>query len=226
MLSEKEVSLWRDAFEKFGACEVPSNIFSKQFQDYIKITSRSVVNHFTIKEKSNPQFVVKGVEKDLSKSMYNTFLGESMLQFLTPLYSKIVQKNLVPTYSFFRRYNKTNSLSPHRDRPSCQYSVTIQIDASENTIWPIVFNTLNNKIISTKGGLFSPVFYQGEKVLHWRDPLEYDYSTHLFLHYVDNDDEYYSKFAFDGRSSLYENMSKKSLEKLDKLHTEMVGSPE
>ena len=221
MIDQKELSIWREAFEKYGACELPPTLFEPTFADYIRQTSKAVTKHYTGLEKGNS--VVKG--DNFAKGTYNSFLGESFLQFFAPLYSKIIGKNLIPTYSFFRTYTKSNSLSPHKDRPSCQYSATVQIDASENTVWPIKFWTKTRDIITTLNGLFSISIYKGEEILHWREPLEYDYSTHLFIHYVDGDDPKYKHLAYDCRSSCFETPSDKQDLKLNKVHKEIFGIP-
>ena len=44
---------------------------------------------------------------------------------------KETNKKLFPTYSFWRMYTKYNYLAEHDDRPSCEISVTVNIDADK-----------------------------------------------------------------------------------------------
>lgn len=47
--------------------------------------------------------------------------------------------------------------------------------------------------------LYQPIIYKGEEVDHWRDTLKKEYSTHVFLHYVDRHDPAYKEFWYDKR---------------------------
>jgi len=233
MIDPKELSIWREAFKKTGAIEI-GNIFSQQTKSYIKGSAKLLYNKFNWEENFK-NFNVKHSEKNslYCKSMYCCHLGESILSFLTPLYSKISQKKLIPTYSYFRQYRKGASLVPHVDRGSCQYSATLQIDTSKNEVWPISFYNKDRQIISSKGGIFSLAFYKGEEVLHWREPLPYEYSTHLFLHWIDGSDPIYKDFAYDCREGIFSESTKDSIEKrkiANKKHSEFIfqkqfGSP-
>jgi len=202
MNNKKNLSQWRDQFYNNGILEI-LDLLNSQFQDYLYCSSKLLVNKLDLEE-NHDGFVVKNINNNSTpKFQYGSHLSESFLQFLTPFYSEISQKNLIPTYSYFRHYNKGSVLTPHVDRPSCQYSATIQVNASENKVWPIHFFTKNKEVAGSTGGLFSIIFYKGEDILHWREPLEYDYSSHLFLHWVDRDDPKYKPYHFDGRKGLF-----------------------
>ncbi len=89
MIDPKELSIWREAFKKTGAIEI-GNIFSQQTKSYIKGSAKLLYNKFNWEENFK-NFNVKHSEKNslYCKSMYCCHLGESILSFLTPLYSKI-----------------------------------------------------------------------------------------------------------------------------------------
>ena len=201
-MNKNEVLKWRDTYNKFGVLQLGSDIFDPQLKEYIQSSSR-LINQSKITADEQNEGVVKSTNPlTSSRHMYSHFLSESILFFLTPLYSEITQKKLIPTYSIFRTYHKGNFLVPHQDRPSCQYSATIQIDASEDKPWPIEFYSLDRKIMKSKGNIFEIVFYQGENVLHWRKQLEYESSSHIFLHWVDGNDPIYKDYHYDGRKFL------------------------
>ena len=88
---------------------------------------------------------------------------------------------LYPTYSFSRFYTYNSCLKKHRDRPSCEISVTTMWE-SDGTPWPIYME--GNPIEMSPG---DAVIYLGCELDHWRDNFEGDYHIQSFLHYVDKE---------------------------------------
>ena len=73
-----------------------------------------------------------------TKSIYADPVFENLLHFIKPKIEEAYGKELVPTYSFWRTYYKTQDCPPHTDRPSCEVSVTLCIDAShKEDMWTI-----------------------------------------------------------------------------------------
>lgn len=138
-------------------------------------------------------------------SKYALLPSEVLMHYFCEPYGKIIKKNLVPTYSYTRLYMKGSPLLTHVDRPSCQYSITLNIGSNSKTPWPFYCRTtLKKDAKPTKifNNLYVPIIYNGPDVAHWRDPLEKEYSLHIFMHYVDKDDERYKPFWYDGRRYL------------------------
>ena len=71
-------------------------------------------------------------------SRYADPLIETILADKLTEISKIVGKELHPTYSYSRVYVGNNVLDAHVDRPSCEYSVTVNV-ATLGHPWPIYF---------------------------------------------------------------------------------------
>ena len=90
-------------------------------------------------------------------------------------------KKLLPTYSYWRMYTKYSNLIKHKDRPSCEISVTVNID-NDSTPWPIYMN--DNPIELNVG---DAAIYLGCELMHWREIFKGDFSCQTFLHYVDKD---------------------------------------
>ena len=199
MFTEDQVIKLRNSLNNEGYCQV-NNIFHPQLVEYLKIGSQML--EFRAKEETNDENSVVKTTNQHSLKFASSLIGDNLLIYLTPIYSQISGKNLIPTYSFFRKYSQTNILKPHIDRPSCQYSATIQIDSSKDESWPIWIESKNGKHIGCNSKMGDVVFYKGEEVLHWREELEYEYSSHLFLHWVDGDDPAYREFWWDGRERL------------------------
>ena len=117
--------------------------------------------------------------------------------------------DLHPTYYFDRFYFAGQQLKRHRDRPSCEVSVTLQISTNRKDPWPIWFEKPDGteSFVDMKNG--DAVIYKGCERTHWREPLGSKYNKfqklfkkddtyhhQIFLHYVNANGPYVS-FAFD-----------------------------
>jgi len=127
---------------------------------------------------------------------------EAMLLHIKPLIEKKTGLTLFPTYSYYRVYRNKDVLKPHKDRPSCEISVTVcfnySYDDSEYT-WPIIMD--GNKIDMRPGDI---VIYRGVELEHSReefDPPRDDWHVQAFFHYVDANGPY-SEYIFDKRDSV------------------------
>tara|TARA_Y100000114_G_C11757212_1_gene327551 strand:- start:314 stop:862 length:549 start_codon:yes stop_codon:yes gene_type:complete len=115
---------------------------------------------------------------------YGDPLMDSLMLAKHNLMVKHTGKDLFPTYSFWRMYTKFAVLKKHKDRPSCEISVTVHI-GSDNTPWPIY---MDGKPMDTKPG--DAVIYLGCELEHWRDEFKGDWAAQTFLHYVDANGKY------------------------------------
>lgn len=200
MFTEDQVIKLRDSLNNEGYCQV-NNIFHSQLINYLKIGSSML--EFEINEDPLVEDKFFGENNNSSPlSKYASVIGENLLIYLTPIYSQISGKNLIPTYSYYRKYFQNNILEKHSDRPSCQYSATIQIDSSKDESWPIWIKDKNNQDIECNSKIGDIIYYKGTEVLHWRKELKYEHSSHLFFHWVDGDDPSYKEFWWDGRERL------------------------
>jgi hypothetical protein len=138
-------------------------------------------NNFDIAQNSNG---------DTSK--YSDPLMESLLICKISKVEEESNLKLLPTYSFWRMYTKFADLKPHKDRPSCECSVTVQI-ASDGTKWPIYID--GEEIILEDG---DAALYWGTEVEHSRKEFLGDYQSQVFLHYVDADGPF-KEYVFDKR---------------------------
>ena len=196
MLTENQVIQLRESLNNKGYCQV-NNSFHPQLKEYLQIGS-----YLLEKQSMEESLQVIKAPSNKSKSSSNTLLGETLLIYFTQLYSQISGKNLIPTYSFYRKYYKGNNLLEHKDRPSCQYSATIQINSSTNKSWYFFLEDKEGKEVKCEAKVGDIIFYKGMEVPHWREELEYEHSSHFFLHWVDKDDPKYKPYWFDGREGL------------------------
>lgn len=184
----------RQKFELNGGyAEVPEMVSDDILRILKSINTMIDVNEYLTKEKG--EFI-----KD-AKGKHGLQISELLLLYFQSHFSAIVGKNLVPTYSFTRTYMKGSDLKRHSDRPACQYSMTLNIGGSSDDPWPFFCKSKIKDVPTSKiiNSMYVPIIYMGMKVSHWREALEKDHSTHIFLHYVDGDDPEYKQYWYDKR---------------------------
>jgi hypothetical protein len=140
-----------------------------------------------------------------------------MLYFLwglTPTISRIVGKELLPTYDYLRIYREGDICRVHSDRYSCEHSLSLTLDYSDGETWDLEMEKARTEPSSRVEADFGAgahasltmnvgdaVLYQGVHHRHGRvTPNRNAWSAHLFLHWVDRDGPYRDE-AFDRRSS-------------------------
>ena len=123
---------------------------------------------------------------------------------LTPAVAALAGCELLPTYAYFRLYQKDDLLRVHRDRPACEHSLSLTLGTSDGHPW--AFNIGQKEaaadadyvrefgqdpfstIVMVPG---DAVLYRGIRRWHGRvTPNPNKWSAHLFLHWVDRAGEY------------------------------------
>jgi hypothetical protein len=110
---------------------------------------------------------------------------------------------LKETYPFARKYTRDADLARHKDRPSCEISMTTCLDykTDNKKPWEICLDAKSMVQCSLDVG--DILIYRGFEIPHWREKLEGDYSYHMFLHYYDMDGELESIIDYDGRKNAH-----------------------
>ena len=134
-----------------------------------------------------------------SVSRYNHPKFKQLHYAIKNIVEQVIHEKLYPTYYYDRFYFKGQELVKHKDRESCEISVSMHISSNANYDWPISFELENGEVhdLITKPG--DAVLYKGMELTHWREPLEGDKNTYyhqIFFHYVRRDG-YYVQHAFD-----------------------------
>jgi hypothetical protein len=112
-------------------------------------------------------------------SISNVAETDALLLELRPKIEAISGCRLVPTYSYARLYFYGDTLVRHRDRGSCEVSVSIHLgrDGGEGSLsFPP-----NNKVMMEEG---DGAVYLGIETEHWRDRFTGNTMGQIFLHYV------------------------------------------
>jgi len=105
-------------------------------------------------------------------------LMESLMINKLDLMQKETGLELLFTYSFWRMYTMFADLKKHKDRESCEISVTVMI-GSDGTKWPIF---MDGTELNLEPG--DAAIYLGCEIEHWREEFKGDWHAQCFLHYV------------------------------------------
>jgi hypothetical protein len=105
---------------------------------------------------------------------------------------EVYGERLYPTYNFDRFYYEGSVLPKHRDRPSCEVSVSLHIGSNLEEEWPLYFD-YNGSVenFTLKPG--DAVLYNGVEIYHGRNKMpggKDNYFHNVFLHYVRKDGAY------------------------------------
>jgi len=131
-----------------------------------------------------------------SEAIHGNETFDTLLQDLLPHIEKYSGKRLYPTYSYARLYSPGDELKKHKDRPSCEISVTLTL-GFDGEVWPIFIE--GNQIDMQIG---DAVLYRGMEVEHWREPYKQGkWQAQVFLHYVDADGPH-AEWKYDKREKL------------------------
>jgi len=134
---------------------------------------------------------------------------------LTPTISRVVGRDLLPTYNYFRIYREGDICRVHSDRPSCEHSVSLTLDYSDGEVWdlqvardrtpraqPLTDDFGRDAYSSASMKVGDAVLYQGVHHRHGRiTPNPNHWSAHLFLHFVERGGPY-EEYAFDKKLSV------------------------
>lgn len=130
-----------------------------------------------------------------SNAMYNWPNALELLCESTVKISQLVEVNVIPTYSYIRIYRTGDDLKKHTDRPSCEISVTINLDGDCD--WPIYIKKANGSVESLNLTPGDAIIYLGCRAEHWRDSIPGSKYAQVFLHYVEsqglNYDHYFDR---------------------------------
>jgi hypothetical protein len=127
-------------------------------------------------------------------------LLEQLLEDLLVEIEQNTARRLFPTYSYCRVYTHGDVLNRHRDRSSCEISLSLCLGYDSDEPWPL--------LIEGSTGTFSAelepgdaLLYKGTEYFHWRDAFHGTSAVQAFLHYVDQAGPF-KEWRFDKRPNL------------------------
>lgn len=124
---------------------------------------------------------------------------DSLMKTAKPKMEYYTGLDLFPTYSYTRLYKPGNELEIHRDRPSCEISITLKLSDTGWYNWPIWMVDTPYNLNDGDG-----VIYRGCDLKHWREPCQgyEDYRMgQVFMHYVDKNGPH-SEWKYDKREHM------------------------
>tara|TARA_R110000787_G_scaffold221562_1_gene330284 strand:- start:537 stop:1130 length:594 start_codon:yes stop_codon:yes gene_type:complete len=111
-------------------------------------------------------------------SHYADLVMETLLLKCQDNLEKVLNFKLQPAYSYARIYKKGDILKRHKDRFSCELSVTLNLGGD---VWPIYLKDKKTIKVDLKPG--DMLFYRGCELEHWRNKFNGKNCTQVFLHY-------------------------------------------
>ena len=126
---------------------------------------------------------------------YASPVTEALLLECLPVAEKAFDVKLHPAFSFCRIYWTGSDMFKHKDRPSCEYSISLNI-SNDPEPWPIYFE--GEPVVLHPG---DGVLYEGCKAEHWRETFTGREQFQVFLHYINQNGPFASE-ALDGRPML------------------------
>jgi uncharacterized Rmd1/YagE family protein len=156
----------------------------------------NLYNQFKEDIKSNPELFNYDPQcpKSLAIYDYRPFL-ELLIEKISFM-SEIMGEPMFPTYCYSRLYKNDEVLEKHKDRNSCEVSVTLNLGGDKD--WDIFFTKPNGDIVSCNLKPGQAVIYLGIISEHWRNAFEGQEYGQVFLHYVKAKGEnwiyYFDKF--------------------------------
>lgn len=191
------------------SAEPPVPPGSEEYRRYGATVLRSLIDplvtvllcNYAQLQAHNGRTVVDSGQVSGSMVMYGDPVLDTLLGQLTSPMAQVVGRPLLPTYSFLRIYRRGQTLVVHKDRPSCEHSVTVHLGASSTDAWPVEYTDLLGTDHHVELSPGEAVAYRGSELAHWRDPCPVDWYIQLFLHYVDATGPH-SRLRYDGRRYL------------------------
>lgn len=160
---------------------VIKNAVSKDICDFISTEFRMMDNCINIMDPG------AGTEPGLEESfsVYSPLFIETLSLLIQPQVEKAVNKKLYPSYSYARIYRTGSSLTPHLDRRSSEYTVSITLDKDDIDWLLCVKHEDGNieRVLLDKGDM---MIYPGNKLYHWRKgKFKGKEQLQAFIQYVD-----------------------------------------
>jgi hypothetical protein len=134
-----------------------------------------------------------------SGSIYSDSVNSEYQELYRNKLEQLIGYTLYPTYNYCRVYSPKEILKRHRDRPSCEISITatLEYDTFDDEPWDLYVEP-DIKIKLYPG---DALVYKGCDIEHWREKFVGAHQTQVFMHYVDANGPY-AECKYDFRTSL------------------------
>jgi len=148
---------------------------------------------------------------------YQTPVLLTLLWGMTPRIEQLTGCSLLPTYSYFRTYQRGDLCRIHCDRPACEHSLSLTLAYADGREWALEVgrSVVPPEFRGTEKGdddfgddehvafPMQPgdaVLYRGVEFMHGRTAVNPNrWSAHLFMHWVDRNGPFADQ-AFDSQN--------------------------
>jgi len=114
--------------------------------------------------------------------------------------NELLGSKVLPAYSFVRQYGVGSFLSKHKDRPSCEVSLSIHLQGDKEWAFCIEDKEGNPVELILHPG--DAVLYDAPNATHWREEYDGEFYIQTFHHYVMLGGEYENLF-FDNNDKTF-----------------------
>jgi len=145
---------------------------------------------------------------DFSKYGDPTF--DTLMCYIKPQLEVMTELKLTETYSYHRLYTTGTELVRHKDRPSCEISMTLCLvydimnlpKDQQEWNWPMWVHTHGeDKEVFMKPG--DGIIYRGCDIEHWRLPYIGNNHAQVFLHYNSESENKFDNRPYVGLPGSY-----------------------
>ena len=149
-------------------------------------------------------FPIKGKIGYIGYDFYCDYLSIILHSKITPHVSKIIDKQIIPSFCFTRMYFEDSKLNFHTDRGACEITVS---HCHYGEPWKIYIS--EDDYVTEKG---VSLYYEGVDKLHGRIGSISNKALYTFFHWVEKDGKY-DEFKYD-KSEKLKKVYNQSLDKL------------
>lgn len=155
----------------------------------------------------NRGYLVQDDQCPKSYSVYGDPIQSEYQELYKEKLESAIGYKLFPTYTYARIYSPKEILEKHRDRPSCEISLTatLDFDTFDDEPWDIFVEPG----ISYKLYVGDILVYKGCVLEHWREKFIGVSQTQVFMHYVNKNGPHHDH-KYDKRPSLGASLETKS----------------
>jgi hypothetical protein len=116
-------------------------------------------------------------------------LLDDLAVYIKPILEKTLDCRLWTTYNYCRAYKKGEILVPHKDKNQCEIAVSLTLDYTNDSSWPLyMFSNANKEIIEINLDIGDALIYKGYDLLHWRNKFNGpNDQVQAFLFYATDD---------------------------------------
>jgi len=130
-------------------------------------------------------------------------LGETLKESI----EQILDKELIYSYTYARYYPEGAELTPHVDRETCEFTVSMTLGSSnDDQNWPLHFKQDDGTIQEAPMKKGDICIMKGVKNYHWRNKNPKEWQLQLFVHYNDKNGLFADKIEQVREQSPYQDL--------------------